>query len=465
MRSMQLHSMTGLRALAALLSLATTATVSAQSDVVPAPAQSRPVAIIHAVVHTATTAQPVISDGHVVFDGGRIVSVGPGVPELPANCEIFDAKGMHVSPGFCAFPTGLGLVETLSVESTDDRAEFGELRPEAVPAVAINPDSDLLTVSRAAGILLAMPVPNGGLVSGSASAIRLDGWTPEALTIDPSIGLVMTWPMVDPARSLVSRRSPEDQRRRAKEDIEKIGRFFDEMKAILAARAADPTVAHDERAEAMRDVLSGKDPVFVQVGSAAQIESAVAWLKARGLRAAIIGGEGVESAIPFLKSESIPVIVNGVHRLPGQRHAPTDAAYALPKKLADAGILFSITTGDEPAHERNLPHHAATAAAFGLDPEAALRAVTANPCAIAGLSSRYGTVEPLKSATIIVTRGHPLELTSDVAAAWIDGRSIDLTSHQSQMKRKYETKLERAQEAGAANGAASDTPPVKDASE
>ncbi len=212
MRSMQLHSTTGLRALAALCSFATTATVSAQSDVVPAPAQSRPVAIIHAVVHTATAAQPVISDGHVVFDGGRIVSVGPGMPELPANCEIFDAKGLHVSPGFCAFPTSLGLVETLSVESTDDRAEFGELRPEAVPAVAINPDSDLLTVSRAAGILLAMPVPNGGLVSGTASAIRLDGWTPEALTIDPSIGLVMTWPMVDPARSLVSRRSPEEQR-------------------------------------------------------------------------------------------------------------------------------------------------------------------------------------------------------------------------------------------------------------
>jgi glycosyltransferase involved in cell wall biosynthesis len=92
------------------------------------------------------------------------------------------------------------------------------------------------------------------------------------------------------------------------------------------------------------------------------------------------------------------------------------------------------------AHERNLPHHAATAAAFGLDREAALRAVTAEPCRIAGIDSKYGTIAPLKSATIILTRGHPLEITSDVAAAWIDGRSIDLTSHQSQMKAKYEQK-------------------------
>jgi imidazolonepropionase-like amidohydrolase len=240
----------------------------------------------------------------------------------------------------------------------------------------------------------------------------------------------------------VSRRSPEEQRRRGREDVERIGRFFDEMKAINDARAADPTVDHDLRAEAMRDVLSGKDPVYFEVGSASQIESAVAWAKSRRLRPVIVGGEGVEQAIPFLKAEGVPVIVRGVHRLPGTRHASTDEAFTLPKKLAEAGITFSITTGSEPAHERNLPHHAATAAAFGLDPEAALRAVTAEPCRIAGIDSKYGTIAPLKSATIILTRGHPLEITSDVAAAWIDGRSIDLTSHQSQMKEKYEKKLE-----------------------
>ncbi|MFM7134019.1 MAG: hypothetical protein ACKO0W_06865 [Planctomycetota bacterium] len=281
-------------------SLLAVSVAAAQSDIVPAKPQSRPIAVVHAVVHTATAAEPVIEDGHVVFDGGRIVSVGKGMPALPEGCEIVDAQGMHLSPGFVAMPSNLGLVETLQVEATDDRSEFGEFRPEAVPAVAINPDSDLLTVSRAAGILLSVSVPNGGIVGGTASAIRLDGWTPEDLAIDRSVGVVMTWPMVEPARVISSRRSPEDQKKRAKEDLERIGRFFDEMKAILAARAADPTVAHDERAEAMRDVLAGKDPVFVQIGSAAQIESAVAWTKARGLRLVIVGGDGVLPALPLL---------------------------------------------------------------------------------------------------------------------------------------------------------------------
>jgi len=287
-------------------------------------------------------------------------------------------------------------------------------------------------------------VPDGGLISGSASALRMDGWTPEELTIDPSIGLVMTWPMVEPARSFASRRSPEEQKRRAMEDLGRIARFFDEMKAILAARSADPAVAHDQRAEAMRDVLSGKDPVFVQVGSTAQIESCVAWFKSRGMRCVIVGGDGIERAIPLLQAEKVAVILNGIHRIPGNRHAPSDEAYTLPRKLAEAGIEFSIATGDEPAHTRNLPHHAATAAAFGLDREAALRAVTAAPCRLAGIGNRYGTIEPLRSATLILTEGHPLELTSAVTHAWIDGRSIDLDSHQSQMKAKYDEKLERS---------------------
>jgi hypothetical protein len=299
----------------------------AQSDIVPARPQSRPIAVINAVVHTATTGTAgfengVIENGHVLFDGGRITSVGPGMPTLPADCKVIDAKGRHLAPGFCAFPTAIGLVETLQVEVTDDRVEVGDLRPEVTPAVAINPDSDLITVSRAAGILLSVSVPDGGLISGNASALRLDGWTPEELTIDPSVGLVMTWPMVEPARSFASRRSPEEQKRRAMEELARIARFFDDMKAILAARAADPTVAHDQRAEAMRDVLSGKDPVFVQVGSTAQIESAVAWCTARGMRCVIVGGDGIERAIPLLQAHKVAVILNGIHRIPATATRP-----------------------------------------------------------------------------------------------------------------------------------------------
>ena len=78
--------------------------------------------------------------------------------------------------------------------------------------------------------------------------------------------------------------------------------------------------------------------------------------------------------------------------------------------------------------------------------EPALRAVTATPCRLAGIGNRYGTIETLRSATLILTEGHPLEITSSVTHACIDGRAIDLDSHQSQMKAKYDEKIDRALE-------------------
>ena len=96
-----------------LAALAFPAAAAAQSDIVPSQPQSRPIAIINAVIHTAGLETPVIENGHILFDGGRIMSVGPGAPALPEGCEVVDAKGMHASPGFVALPSSLGLVLVL----------------------------------------------------------------------------------------------------------------------------------------------------------------------------------------------------------------------------------------------------------------------------------------------------------------------------------------------------------------
>ena len=78
--------------LGSLAALAATAAGLAQSDIVPSKPQSRPIAVINAVIHTATAENPVIENGHVLFDGGRIMSVGPGAPTLPEGCEVVDPQ-------------------------------------------------------------------------------------------------------------------------------------------------------------------------------------------------------------------------------------------------------------------------------------------------------------------------------------------------------------------------------------
>jgi imidazolonepropionase-like amidohydrolase len=82
----------------------------------------------------------------------------------------------------------------------------------------------------------------------------------------------------------------------------------------------------------------------------------------------------------------------------------------------------------------------ATAAAYGLPREEALRSVTISAAEILGLGTSHGAVEPGRSATIIVTSGDPLEITTDTLIAFIDGREIDLGSRHKALYAKYREK-------------------------
>jgi imidazolonepropionase-like amidohydrolase len=421
------------------------AALALQSAQIPAPPQATPVALIRATVHTSATNGPAtVADGHVLFVDGRITSVGPGLPAaMPAGTRVLDATGLHVAPGFFIAPTQIGLVETLATVTTDDRSEFGSVHPEAVAAVAINPDTDLFPVARAAGILHALVVPTGGLVSGQPSVVRLDGWTNENLTVEREAGVAVNWPLMEPVIAWWTRKPAEEQQKRIKQDLETLEKFALESKAWLDRADAFPETPLDLRFAAMRGVSRAGKPVYISCGSAGQVEAALAWASRHGYRPVIVGGPGIGESIPALRRANAAVLLNGIHRLPARDVDAYDEPYALPARLEAAGIPFAIATGDEPAHDRNLPHHAGTAAAFGLSKEAALRAITRSPAEICGVGDRLGSLEAGKSASLIVTTGDPLEITSDVLAAFIDGREVDLGSRHKRLFAKYREKYQQ----------------------
>ena len=69
-----------------------------------------------------------------------------------------------------------------------------------------------------------------------------------------------------------------------------------------------------------------------------------------------------------------------------------------------------------------------------------MRAVTLSPAEIAGLGDELGSIERNKAATLLVTTGNPLEITSDILVAFVDGRRIDLDDRQKTLVRKYREK-------------------------
>jgi imidazolonepropionase-like amidohydrolase len=405
---------------------------------VPGPPQKTPVALVGATIHPVSG--PVIEKATIVFDGGKITAIGADAA-IPEGAEKIDLAGKHVYPGLFDALSDLGLVEISSVRATDDFQETGQVNPNVRAVVAINPDSELIPVARSNGVLLALSAPSGTLMPGRSAVIQLDGWSWEDMALVPDAALHIDWPQ--PPRPQRPGREPEvPQGPRPDQAAERLRTILNDARAYAAARAADPKFPRDARWESLQDVLAGKLPVIIHADDARQINAAVAFCQQEKLRPILADGYDAAACASLLKQHDIPVIIGGVYRLPRRRGDDYDAAFTLPARLKEAGIRYCISSQDRhgASNMRNLPYHAATAVAYGLDADEALKAITLYPAQILGVADRVGSLEVGKHATLFVANGDPLDTPTQVEAAWIAGRKVELNDRHKRLYRKYEEK-------------------------
>lgn len=396
------------------------------TDEIPGSPQQRPVALINATIH------PVVGDdidnGTIVFVDGRITAIGQQV-KVPKKAEVLDLQGQHVYPGLMEAHSQIGLREISAVRASRDNAETGSLNPNVKANVSVNPDSEVIPVTRANGVLIAVSAPSGGRISGLAAVMQLDGWTYEDMTLQENAALVINWPS-PPS----SGESP---------GLKVLRRMFTESRAYLAARAVEGSEQRfDIRYEAMAPVLAGDVPVMVAADDAREIQAAVAFSVEQEIRLIIFGGQDAAHCAALLKKHDVPVVINSIHRRPRRRHEAYDSAYTLPVRLREAGVRFCISGSDRAStwNTRNLAYHAGTAVAHGLSRQDALKSVTLFPAQIMGVADRVGSLEPGKDATLMVTTGDPLETNTQITAAYIQGRAVQLTSRHTRLYEKYQQK-------------------------
>ncbi len=396
------------------------------------------VSIVGATVHTV--AGETIENGTVSFRAGRIVEVGAGLAPL-AGAEVIDARGKHVFPGLIDANSVVGLIEISSVSASVDIAELGNLNPGLNTAIAVNPDSTVIPVTRANGLTHVLTVPTGGLVSGSSSLIRLDGWSWEDLTAAAPVAMHIQWPAFVPTRSWFGPpKTEEELTKERKEKLTDLENLFAGARAYATAKAADGEHEEDPQLEAMLPVIEGTTPVIVHAEELRQIKAAVSWAEKEGIRLILAGRRDMWRAAEMLAEKKIPVIVANVLALPGREDESYDTAYATAARLHEAGVEFCIAGSANSfsvANTRNLPDQAGMAAAFGLPEEAALEAITLAPARILGVGAQLGSIEPGKSASLVITDGDILEIRTTVERVFIDGREADLSTRQTRLYERY----------------------------
>ncbi|MCB1561487.1 MAG: amidohydrolase family protein [Xanthomonadales bacterium] len=430
------------KAAAASLLSALLATTASAHDNVPARAQVQPVTIVGATIHTVSGDD--IRNGRVRFEDGRIVAVG-GSDVSTDGSQIIDASGQQLYPGYIAVDGTLGLSEVSAVRATVDVAEVGANNADVRADTAFNADSEIVPVTRANGVLLALSVPgssSGNVISGRSALMQLDGWTQEDMLVKAPVALHVNWP----GGAIPSWLPPPAQQ--AAREAQKTGRAtlrsaFEAAKRYAAGKSSGKGLVVDRRLEAMLDAVEGRQPVFFQADDAQSIQESLDFAREFGLKAVIVGGADAWQLTDALKAQDVPVILSGLNRLPRTRDDAIDSIYSAPAKLAAAGVEFAISNGGggfATSNLRNLPYQAAAAVGFGLTPAQALRAITLTPARILGVDDRYGSIGNGLSATLFLADGDALEPATRVTRAWIDGREIDLSSRHTRLYDKYRQK-------------------------
>lgn len=405
----------------------------ALSCVVASAAAGQTVAVTGARVYPVSG--PVIENGTVIFENGRITQVGAGLP-CPSGAECINAQGRWVTPGIFNALTTLGVNEVGQVQETQDARAAGERGVAASfeAWLGINPSSPHLQVTRNDGVVVAGVVPGANFVSGQAAVIDLS----TGATVSDML-------LRAPAAIVADMASKGENRGQARGEV--IGRMdalltdarnYRPGRGDVERTSTRPTAAPARDLQALGVVLSRRVPLVLEADRASDIDAAMTMARKHNISLIIAGGAEAWQVAERLARENVPVIVGSLNNAPNT-FSMLGARQDNAALLRRAGVRVIVAGGADAFNARNVKYEAGVAVSFGMSWEDALRAITLEPARAFGVDNRVGTLERGKDATLVVWTGDPLELNTRPTHVYVRGRNVLAPSRQDELMRRYLT--------------------------
>jgi imidazolonepropionase-like amidohydrolase len=365
-----------------------------------------------------------IENGVILVDDGRIVAVGGADLAVPDGAAVVPADGRWVLPGFIDAHAHVGVHEEGEGWAGQDVNEMTEPNTAHVRAVdAINPAEQGFRDAIGGGVLTVNVNPgSGNPIGGQTVAIKCWGRTVDEMVLRQPSGLKSA--LGENPKRVYGERKQTPSTRLGTAGI--LRDAFTQAGNYLAKWAnpdPDKPPERDLKMEALAKVLRREIPWRQHCHRADDIATAMRIAEEFGYELVIDHGTEAHLLADLIAARGIPVIIGPLFTSRSKVEL-RNRSLANPGRLDAAGVTIAITTDHPVVPISFLIHQATLAVKEGLDPAAALRAVTINPARIIGVADRLGSIEPGKDADLCVWSGDPLDVMSRVERAFIEGTQV-----------------------------------------
>lgn len=351
----------------------------------------------------------------ILIEGELIKTIGKDV-EIPENCQLIDARGKYICPGFIDAHTHTGLEEEIyRVEGDDVNESTDPITPQMRALDGINFCDLAFEDALRGGVTRSMVMPgSANIIGGQAVFLKHLAPSIEDMVYKHSWGLKAA--LGENPKRVYAEQKKSPRTRMANASLLREA-FY------IAARALEnqDLPAKDEFAqEAVFKVLKKEIPLLLHAHRADDILTALRIKDEFDIKLIIQHGTEAVSVADELVKRDVPVFL-GPLLVNRAKVEMKEVSFKTAALLAERGVKFSFITDHPVIPVEHLRLCAALAVREGLDENLALKAISSIPAQLLGVGDELGSIEKGKRADILIFDAHPFDFRSRIEMLMVDG--------------------------------------------
>lgn len=357
-----------------------------------------------------------LEDTDVLIEGKFIKEIGKDLV-VPKDCQIFDARGKVVFPGF---------IESLNIWGAmgpgwgdNDLGEHSDpITPEMNVVYSFDQDSMMFQRVFEYGVTSAGISPStSNVLGGYAAVFKSYGKHPYEMLVKEKAAMVGS----------ISKETKNLYGKRNVAPMTKMGAVSLLKEALIKAEEYGKKEDRDFdiKSEALQDVINGKAPLFINCNTRAEMDAIELALKEFPIEIVFTGAFGMGHSTGSIMANEYSIILGDLAN--GMAAANSNVDFSSISKLMKEGIDIAISScGDNMSSgKESLLWNAILCYKNGIDSEDVLKMITSIPAKILGVEDRIGSIEIGKDADIVIWSDNPIKTyRAKVEATFINGENI-----------------------------------------